>query len=149
MKHTRRTLLSILSAAAILGTFSSHSFAEVKLTKAFTDNAVLQRDVPVCVWGTADAGEKVTVSFSGNSVETTACDTGCWKVQLPAMPGTFEGKDLTVKGATNEIVLKNVVVGEVWICSGQSNMEQPLNSWGQARLSCSEEEFTGDYSFIR
>ncbi|MBP3695760.1 MAG: hypothetical protein J6J31_15155 [Thermoguttaceae bacterium] len=149
MKITKWTLLSVLSAAAMIGTMTPQSFAEVKLTKAFTDNAVLQRDVPVCVWGTADAGEKVTVSFSGNSVETTACDTGCWKVQLPAMPGTFEGKDLTVKGATNEIVLKNVVVGEVWICSGQSNMEQPLNSWGQPRLSCSEEEFTGDYSFIR
>ena len=109
MKITKWTLLSVLSAAAMIGTMTPQSFAEVKLTKAFTDNAVLQRDVPVCVWGTADAGEKVTVSFSGNSVETTACDTGCWKVQLPAMPGTFEGKDLTVKGATNEIDRKSVV----------------------------------------
>lgn len=149
MKISKTLLLSALAVAALASALASSALAEVKLTNAFTDNAVLQRGVPVCVWGTADPGEKVTVAFHGNSVEATACDAGCWKVQLPAMAGTFEGQDLTVKGASNEITLKNVVVGEVWICSGQSNMEMPLNSWGQPRLACSDEEFTGDFSFVR
>ncbi len=139
----------MLLAALLVSMFVSAAFAEVQVTKAFTDNAVLQRGVPVCVWGKADAGEKVAVTFDGNTVETAACAKGFWKVQLPAMQGSFEGKDLVIRGASNEIVLKNVVVGEVWICSGQSNMEMPLNSWGQPRLACSDEEFTGDYSFVR
>ena len=151
--------LASLAVAILACVWASSVMAEVKVTNAFTDNAVLQRGVPVCVWGTADAGEKVTVTFHGNSVEATACEAGCWKVQLPAMEGTFEGQDLVIKGAANEIVLKNVVVGEVWICSGQSNMEMPLNSWGQSRapkgqpfvprLACTEEELNGDFSFVR
>ncbi|MDO4630622.1 MAG: sialate O-acetylesterase, partial [Planctomycetia bacterium] len=149
MKKTHWTRLAAMSVFAALGMLATCANAEVKVTKAFTDNAVFQRDVPVCVWGSADAGEKVTVSFHGNSVSTTACAEGCWKVQLPAMAGTFDGQDLTIQGANNTITIKNVVVGEVWICSGQSNMEQPLNSWGQPRLACSDEEYTGDYSFIR
>lgn len=123
-------------------------YADVTMTKTFTDNAVLQRDMPIHVWGTADAGEKVTVSFNGQSAETTARDNGLWEVALPAMPACCEGKDLVVAGK-NTLTFSNVVVGEVWICSGQSNMEMPLNSWGYPGLACTEEEISGDYSYIR
>lgn len=127
---------------------SSVLLADVRLPKAFTDNAVLQRDTVVKLWGWADAGEKVKATWNGRSVETTACDAGKWSLQIPSGAACCEGKELVVEGK-NKIVLQNVVVGEVWICSGQSNMEQPLNSWGQPRLSCTEEEISGDYSFVR
>ena len=128
--------------------FASSAKADVSLPKTFTDNAVLQRDMPVRVWGKADAGEKVTVTFAGQSASAEADADGKWSVVLSAMPACCEGKDLVVAG-NKTITFSNVVVGEVWICSGQSNMEMPLNSWGQPGLACTEEEINGDYSFVR
>jgi sialate O-acetylesterase len=86
----------------------------------FTEGAVLQQGPIVPVWGTADAGEKVTVRFQDQEVSTTA-ENGKWRVELKNVKagGPFE---LTIRG-TNTIELKNVLVGEVWVCSGQSNME--------------------------
>lgn len=122
--------------------------ADVRLPKTFSDNAVLQRDIPVKVWGWADAGEAVTVTFGDQTAKATADADGKWLVTLAAMPASCDGKDLVVAGK-NKITFSNVVVGEVWVCGGQSNMEMPLNSWGQPRLACSDEEISGDYSFIR
>ncbi|MGI5830998.1 MAG: sialate O-acetylesterase [Thermoguttaceae bacterium] len=122
--------------------------ADVAMTKVFTDNAVLQRDMPVRVWGTADAAEKVTVTFGGQTKESVADQDGVWSVMLDAMPACNEGKNLVVVGK-NVLTFRNVVVGEVWVCGGQSNMEMPLNSWGQERLACTEDEISGDYSFVR
>ena len=98
--------------------------AEVKLPGLFTDNMVLQEGMRVPVWGWADDGEEVTVSFRGKKVSATAKD-GKWMLKLPG--NKAGGPDtLTVEGK-NKIERKNVLVGEVWICSGQSNMEWPLN----------------------
>lgn len=88
----------------------------------FSDHAVLQRERPVPVWGLADSGEKVKVSFAGVAKETTADAKGCWRVDLPAMPASSEGRDLVI----NDKTIRDVLVGEVWMCSGQSNMEVPL-----------------------
>ncbi|MFA6286038.1 MAG: sialate O-acetylesterase [Opitutaceae bacterium] len=88
----------------------------------FTDNAVLQRDKPLPVWGMADAGEKVSVTFANQTLATTADATGKWHVTLATLPTRAEGTNLVIKGK-NTITLTNVVVGEVWIASGQSNME--------------------------
>ncbi len=90
----------------------------------FTDNMVLQRDRPVPVWGTADPKEKVTVEFAGQSktIETDA--NGKWRTTLDSLAASKEPRDLTLRGSgTNAVVLTNVLVGEVWLCSGQSNME--------------------------
>jgi len=94
--------------------------AEVKLHGLFTEGMVLQQGTRVPVWGTADADEKVTVSIQGQEVSTTAKD-GKWRVNLKDLKagGPFE---MTVKGS-NTIEFKDVLVGEVWVCSGQSNME--------------------------
>lgn len=135
------TVLAILFAAVSVQ-------ADVRLPKTFTDNAVFQRNVPINVWGWADPGEEVTVTFAGQKAFCKACEKGCWSVSLPACAASFEGRDLIVKGK-NEVKFANILVGEVWVCSGQSNMEMPLNSWGQPRLACSDEEIDGDYSFIR
>ena len=136
-------LVAILALASI-----SVARADVSLPKCFSDNGVFQREKPICVWGWAEPGEQVTVSFNGAEATAITCKQGVWKVNLPAQEASFEGKELVVKG-NNTITFSNILVGEVWICGGQSNMEMPLNSWGQPRLACTEEEITGDYSFIR
>ena len=99
--------------------------ADVTLAPLFSDHAVLQREQPVPVWGRATAGEKVTVAFRGQSLAATAGADGRWRVTLAPLAATGEGADLVVTG-TNTLTLHDVVVGEVWLASGQSNMEMPL-----------------------
>ena len=93
--------------------------AEVRLHPLFSDNAVLQQGVELPVWGTAKDGEKVTVTFDGQSASTTAKD-GRWQVRLKAHKAGGP-LSLNVEGG-NKIAVKDVLVGDVWICSGQSNM---------------------------
>lgn len=96
--------------------------ADVVPAFIFTDNAVLQRGKEVPVWGTAEAGEGVTVSFGGETVSTTTGESGRWQVKLPAMEASAEPRELVIQGR-NTVRLANVLVGEVWLASGQSNME--------------------------
>ena len=116
---TNRTFLAIAIAAWVAG-IPSAVRAEVKPNSLFSDGAVLQRGVPVPVWGTAKDGEQVVVTFQQQRVTTTAKD-GRWLVRLKPLQagGPFT---LTVAGEYNMLVISNVVVGEVWVCSGQSNM---------------------------
>ncbi len=102
----------------------SVAVVEAKVTPAtiFTDHMVLQREMPVPVWGTADAGEKVTVSFAGQKLETTADEKGDWMVKLAPLATNANPQVLTI----NDITIQDVLVGEVWLCSGQSNMEMPM-----------------------
>src|SRR4030095_10972123 len=104
--------------------------ADVRLHGLFTDNMVLQRGASVPIWGWADDGETVTVQFSDQTARTTAKD-GWWMVhlkKLKAVPMTSAPREPGVLKVTgkNSITLTNVVVGEVWIASGQSNMEWPM-----------------------
>ena len=94
--------------------------AEVKPNPLFSDGAVLQRNMPVPVWGSAKDGEKVTVKFQNQSVSTVAKD-GKWLVRLEPLKASASAATMTITGE-NTIAIKNVLVGEVWICSGQSNM---------------------------
>jgi sialate O-acetylesterase len=96
--------------------------ADVTLAPLFADHAVLQRDKPIPIWGRADAGEPVTVTFHGQTVNATAGSDGHWIVCLDALPASSEPADLVVTGK-NKIAVHDVLVGEVWLCSGQSNME--------------------------
>ncbi len=116
-----RTTLAPVLAAALVGTLH----ADVRLHGLFSDNMVLQRGRPIPVWGWADDGEDVTVEFRGAKRSTTARQ-GRWKILLPVQKAG--GPDtLTVRG-NNVLSLTNVLVGEVWIASGQSNMEWPLRA---------------------
>ncbi len=112
-----RTRFCALLALALL---AASAQANVALRHIFSDNMVLQQGQPVPVFGTAEGGEKITVTVAGQTGETTAAADGKWLVKLPALKagGPYE---LVVKGA-NTLTLKNVLVGEVWIASGQSNM---------------------------
>lgn len=105
---------------------SSALLANVTLPALFDNHMVIQRDLPVHVWGKAAAGESVSVSFRGGTRTTAADGLGLWSVWLPPGPagGPFE---LTVRG-TNTIALHDVLAGDVWVASGQSNMEWPLKN---------------------
>lgn len=109
-------------AAAALG-LSWTPRADVKLPALFSDNMVLQRGTELRVWGWADPGEKVTVEFRGAKVSAEP-QGGKWMVKLPRQRAG--GPDAMVVTGKNKITVANVLVGEVWVCSGQSNMEWPL-----------------------
>ncbi|MHC5058494.1 MAG: sialate O-acetylesterase [Planctomycetota bacterium] len=95
--------------------------AEATVAGIFSDNMVLQRGTPVPVWGWTEPGALVTVTFDGKTAKALAGDDGRWTATLPAGPARPEPSDMTVSSA-NTITVANVVVGEVWVCSGQSNM---------------------------
>ncbi len=105
--------------------------ANVKLPEIFTSQMVLQRNVKLPVWGTASAGEKITVRINGQEQTVTADSAGNWKLELAPMKagGPF---NMEVKGA-NTITLDDILVGEVWLCSGQSNMEWRLKQSDNAK----------------
>jgi sialate O-acetylesterase len=112
---------------------SSLAYADVVPAFVFSDNAVLQRDKPLPVWGTADAGEKVSVSFSGKTASATADAAGKWRVELPPLPANLVPTDLVIKGK-NTVTRTNILVGEVWLASGQSNMEMMVRESYEAAL---------------
>ncbi|SFW38635.1 sialate O-acetylesterase [Sinomicrobium oceani] len=115
-KHYRSALCLIVSCL-----FTAVSFGQIRLPRLISDGMVLQRDQNVRVWGWASPGESVKLTLDGKTVHTKTDEDGAWEMLLPAMKagGPYT---ITLEGQ-NRIVLKNVVFGEVWVCSGQSNME--------------------------
>lgn len=105
---------------------SFNTLAQVKLPQIFRDHMVLQRDMPLRIWGWAAPGEKVNVTLSTNLSTAVADKSGIWKLMFPAMTagGPYE---LKVEGK-NSIVLKDVLLGDVWICGGQSNMQWSIDA---------------------
>lgn len=103
-----------------------------RMNPVFSEGAVLQRDRPVRIWGTAKPEEKVRVSFGGQVRATTANADGLWMVVLDPMPASKKGRDLVAEFADSKVeqTVSDVLIGEVWICSGQSNMDCPI--WGQS-----------------
>jgi sialate O-acetylesterase len=123
----KRIINAVIAIAVCVLIFAAPGRADVTVPTIFGDNMVLQRDVVLPVWGWAEAGEKVTVSIGAANVSATADNDGAWSVKLPAMKCKPKqtGLTMTIKGK-NEISLKNILVGEVWVGSGQSNMEWQL-----------------------
>ncbi|MFQ5754219.1 MAG: sialate O-acetylesterase, partial [bacterium] len=99
--------------------------AAVRLPKVIGDNMVLQCDKPLALWGWAEKGENVSVIFDGQTVATTTDEAGKWTVKLEPLKANAEPAQMVIEG-TNKIVIVNILVGEVWLCSGQSNMEHSL-----------------------
>lgn len=133
----RQTFLSTL----LLGISLSTAGAAVRLPQILSSHGVLQRGQPIHVWGWADAGEKVSVSFAGTNGTATADRLGHWSLYLPAHAagGPF---DLTVSGSS-EVKVEDLLVGDVWFASGQSNMEMPLNGFpGSAVIQNSAQEIS-------
>ncbi|HEX4070710.1 MAG TPA: sialate O-acetylesterase, partial [Planctomycetaceae bacterium] len=120
LRFHRVTRIALLALTLSLTAAVSRCAADVRLPRIFGNQMVLQRDLPVRVWGTASPGEKVSVSIGKNESSATADEHGKWKVELPALSA---GNPVEVKvSGKNTITLHDVLVGEVWVCSGQSNM---------------------------
>ncbi len=100
--------------------------AAVTLPDIITEGMVLQREQKVPVWGTADPGEAITVRFAGQEIKCTADQEGKWKLYLNAMPANAKPATMEIIGK-NTIQLNNILVGEVWLCAGQSNMQRTLS----------------------
>ena len=105
--------------------------ADLSLAPVFGDHAVLQQSKPVPVWGSSGASEKVAVTFHGQTMSTTAGADGRWTVSIGPFAASADPSDLMVAAKTS-ITLHDVVVGEVWLCSGQSNMEFVVDDGGGA-----------------
>ena len=124
MYFLSRCNLRILFLLGVLLTLSPDiAIAELQLGSLFTDHAVLQRDQAVPIWGTAEAGESVTVEFGDQKKSVTADDQGKWQTSLDPMPANAVGLVLIASTAKSKVSINDIVVGEVWICSGQSNMQ--------------------------
>lgn len=124
----QRTLFTALPALFLVGLLTPILSAEVKLASIFSDHLVLQRDMELPVWGTANVGEEVTVTIADQSHSATADEAGNWRVMLQPLQ-TGEPLTLTASG-TNKVDANDILVGEVWLCSGQSNMQWIVrNSW--------------------
>ena len=143
MNRTVRYAL-VAGIALLIAAAPQIALAEVKLPQVIASNMVLQRNMPVPIWGTADAGEKVTVTFCGQSKSAAADAKGAWKVTLDKLKTNAKGATMVVKGS-NTITLSNILVGEVWVGSGQSNMQ-----WSLTRSANPKEEIaTAKYPKIR
>ncbi len=137
MKIAQYRVVWILSICVLVLHFKIEAVhAEVRPNSIFSDNAVLQRDIVIPVYGTANEGEKITVEFAGQKVSTVAKD-GKWRVMLQPIKANALPQILTIRGE-NVVKIANVLVGDVWVASGQSNIErqlglrdgqQPIENW--------------------
>jgi sialate O-acetylesterase len=141
-KHNCMKKLVLLCSAAALLLFDD-AIAQVRLPAIFGDHMVLQRNAPIPVWGWAQPKEKITVQFNGQKLLTTANDKGQWKLSLNPVK---EGGPYTLQvSGKNSITLNDILVGEVWVCSGQSNMEWTVSNSNDA----DKEIAAADYPMIR
>lgn len=122
--NTARIVIPALAAIVALG-----AEAEVSVSRIFSSHMVLQRDRTVPVWGSAKPGDVISVSFAGQEASAKADANGDWQVMLKPLEASCSGSDLVVKGPDNAITNTDVLVGDVWLCSGQSNMEMSFG-WG-------------------
>ncbi|MDR1345826.1 MAG: hypothetical protein LBK03_03890, partial [Bacteroidales bacterium] len=99
--------------------------AKIMLPKLVSDGMVLQRDMPVNIWGWADNEQEVELLFGNDRYKTKADENGSWKIQLPAhnAGGSYQ---IIIKTNDTTIILNDILFGDVWVCSGQSNMELPV-----------------------
>lgn len=132
---TRRSIAILVLVAAVIlpGRNYASSAAPLRLPSIFSDHMVLQRDMPVPVWGWAEPGETVEVTAGGVTVSTKADESGRWMVKLGAMEASDAVITVTVSTSSKTITFKDVLVGDVWLCSGQSNMALPLSNAGNAK----------------
>jgi len=146
---------SLIVVVLLLSPMAGRLRAEVKLPPHFASHMVLQRDTKVPVWGTAEAGEKVTVAFGGETKEAVADAAGTWRVDLDPMRASDEGRLLTVTGTKTVLPVRydDVLVGEVWLCSGQSNMDFTVAKTGKYYFAGvnheAEEVAAANYPLIR
>lgn len=139
----KRLIYKAVVAFMLLGAISINTQADVKTARIFNSNMVLQQGQENPIWGWADKGEKITISFAGKTIKIKTDKAGKWSAKLPSLDygGPYE---MTIKGK-NSIHFDNILIGEVWVCSGQSNMEFSVNSGNDAK----KEIAAANYPLIR
>ena len=128
----KKRILGLVSLTVVsLGLFTGITFAEVKMPEIFGDHMVLQEGTAI-FWGEADPKEKITVTYEGVTAIGEAGQEGKWKVELKGLKSSDVGKPLKISG-NNTIQFEDVIVGDVWVAAGQSNMEMSLEKLGQSK----------------
>ncbi len=142
MKRNYSFLSGLFLMAGVL--FSGTLSAEVTLPKIFSDHMMFQRNKKIHIWGQGDPGERVRVTFEDKTLKTKAGKQGAWEVYLPPMKagGPYQ---LEVRGEKNSLTFSDILIGDIWICSGQSNMEFPI----EGSLNGQEEVKNANYPKIR
>jgi sialate O-acetylesterase len=141
-----------LSFCFLLFFLSNHAFADVKLPAIISDNMVLQQNTTIALWGWADAGEAIEIknNWNNKTEKVNADDKGNWLVHLKTIKA---GGPYTISiSGKNKIELHNVLLGEVWLCSGQSNMEFPLKKhqgWQTGVVNAEQEISQANYPMMR
>ena len=132
MTPVRPHLRTVLLASLLLSLTVPQAYAKVRLPGLFDNHMVLQRDAPIHLWGWADPDEQVSVQLGNARVAASADNLGHWSLYLPPQPagGPVE---ITIAG-TNTLTLTDVLIGDVWVASGQSNMQMPLGGFGSSAV---------------
>lgn len=121
-------------AIAFVSLFLSLSLAALELPRVFSDHMVIQQEKPIRIWGKAEYGKTVSVEFKGHSGSVEVAPNGDWALSLPPVQASFESATLKVTDGDASISYNDVLVGEVWLCSGQSNMEWSITQSGEADI---------------
>lgn len=137
--RSRNFAIGIVLAIAF-GTSAAAARGEVRVPSILGSHMVLQRDVACPIWGWGDPGEKVTVEFAGQTASATTDAGGNWRVKLQPLKASAEPRVLTVRGS-NTLLLEDVLVGEVWLCGGQSNMEMTVAEGANAPQEIAEANY--------
>ncbi|MEQ8415968.1 MAG: sialate O-acetylesterase [Imperialibacter sp.] len=149
-RHRHRIIVAVCLAACMV--LVGQAMAQLSCAQLFSDNMVLQRGIEMNVWGTSAAGEKISVKLDGFKSSALADEHGKWEIKLPAH-GAGGPYQLEVEGLDEKLAFTNVLVGDVWFASGQSNMEHPMAGWPwipRSEVKDYEKEIADiDYSNIR
>ena len=121
----------LITSIALLLILCVASEAKLSVSSIFTDSMVLQQNTEAAIWGKADTGSQITVttSWNGKSYRAKADSDGRWEVKVATPAGSYKPYNVTVKGNGGTITLNDVLIGEVWLASGQSNMEMPMRGF--------------------
>ena len=128
MQPFMRSFAFLFVLTGLFFTTPASNAAELKLGSLFQDHMVIQRGKPVPVWGWTDPGQEITVKMGTQQATGKSDDKGYWKVELPAMEANATGQAMTVTAGGQTATVNDVVVGDVWVCSGQSNMQFALGT---------------------
>ncbi|MEC9477081.1 MAG: sialate O-acetylesterase [Planctomycetota bacterium] len=145
MKLQTRFSVSVSISLAACFLLMIPALQAIDVPAVFSDHAVFQRDLSLPIWGTGEPGTEVSVQFSGQNKTTTVDSDGNWQTTLDPMPASAEGRMMTITGSDGTIEVKDILVGEVWLCGGQSNMEWSV----RASQDADAEIAAGDTPWLR
>lgn len=126
MKTSISHAIRLIAIVALLMMQTAQGYSQLSTSPIISSNMVLQREKPVHIWGTATPGERITLQFANQKIKAKTTANGTWQATLQPMPATATPRTMTIKGKTQTLTYDNIVVGEVWIAAGQSNMQYSM-----------------------